>query len=73
MAAAMALPCRARKVKARSEDDTPQGEQDLSEAIQRLSDLLREQRELNDDTLEAERRGQGMEPRRRRGFLWQFR
>ncbi|MEE9381751.1 MAG: DUF4175 family protein, partial [Hyphomonadaceae bacterium] len=45
------------------EDDTPEGEQDLSEAIQRLSDLLREQRELNDDTLEAERRGQGMEPR----------
>ncbi|MEL6474560.1 MAG: DUF4175 family protein [Pseudomonadota bacterium] len=35
-----------------------QAEQELSDTLQRLSDLLREQRELNDDTL-AEGRGEG--------------
>lgn len=40
------------------EGEQPEGERELSEAIERLSDLLREQRELNDDTL-AEQRGEG--------------
>ncbi|MEM7766978.1 MAG: DUF4175 family protein [Pseudomonadota bacterium] len=35
--------------------ETPPQEQELTGALERLSELLREQRELNDDTLEAER------------------
>ncbi|NBC21264.1 MAG: DUF4175 family protein [Alphaproteobacteria bacterium] len=44
-----------------AEEDMPQEERELTDALERLSDLLREQRELNDDTL-AEQRGE-----RRRG------
>ncbi|MEO1787285.1 MAG: DUF4175 family protein [Pseudomonadota bacterium] len=36
-------------------EDAPEEEQELTGALERLSELLREQRELNDDTLEAER------------------
>ncbi|MEM9739708.1 MAG: DUF4175 family protein [Pseudomonadota bacterium] len=39
------------------DDELPQDEQELTEALEALSDLLREQRELNDDTL-AEERGE---------------
>ena len=45
------------------EDDTPESERELSEAIQRLADMLREQRELNDDTLEEGRQALGLQPR----------
>ncbi|MEO0467464.1 MAG: DUF4175 family protein [Pseudomonadota bacterium] len=38
--------------------ERPEGEQQLTDALERLSELLREQRELNDDTL-AEQRGEG--------------
>jgi len=41
-----------------TEDDVPEAERELSETMQRLSDLLREQRELNDERL-AEQRGEG--------------
>ena len=41
--------------------ELPEGEQELTDALERLSDLLREQRELNDDTL-AEQRGEGQQP-----------
>lgn len=37
------------------EQDVPQEEQELTDAMERLSDILREQRELNDDTLAQER------------------
>ncbi len=37
-------------------EDQPQQERELADALERLSDLLRQQRELNDDTL-AEQRG----------------
>ncbi|MEM6947753.1 MAG: DUF4175 family protein [Pseudomonadota bacterium] len=40
------------------EGDLPEEEQELTDALEALSDLLREQRELNDDTL-AENRGEG--------------
>ena len=39
-------------------DDTPQEEQELSQMMERLSELLREQRQLNDDTMEQGRDGQ---------------
>jgi Domain of unknown function (DUF4175) len=46
-------------------EDQPPEEQELNETMQRLSEILREQRQLNDDTL-AEQRGeapgQGQEP-----------
>lgn len=38
-----------------SEEDLPEEEQELTEAMKRLSDILREQRELSDDTLAQER------------------
>lgn len=38
-----------------SEDDAPEEEQELTEAMKRLSDILREQRQLSDDTLAQER------------------
>lgn len=43
-------------------EELPEAEQGLADALERLSDLLREQRELNDDTLAEERgeRGRGM-------------
>ncbi|MEO0981902.1 MAG: DUF4175 family protein [Pseudomonadota bacterium] len=44
------------------DNNQPQEEQALSDAIEGLSDLLREQRELNDDTLEAGRREFGEQP-----------
>ncbi|MEQ9316778.1 MAG: DUF4175 family protein, partial [Henriciella sp.] len=40
-----------------NDEDVPQEERELSDTLQELSDLLREQRELNDDTL-AEQRGE---------------
>lgn len=43
-----------------SEGDVPPEEQELTGALERLSELLREQRELNDDTLDAER-GEGQQ------------
>jgi hypothetical protein len=39
-------------------DELPEDERELTETMQELLDLLREQRELNDDTL-AEQRGEG--------------
>ncbi|MEL6956733.1 MAG: DUF4175 family protein, partial [Pseudomonadota bacterium] len=39
------------------DEDLPEQERELTEALEALSDLLREQRELNDDTL-AEERGE---------------
>lgn len=36
-------------------EELPEDEQELTEAMKRLSDILREQRELNDDTLAQER------------------
>ena len=39
------------------EDDTPQEEREVSDMMERLSELLREQRQLNDDTLEQGRDG----------------
>ena len=33
------------------DDDLPEEEREMSETLQELSDLLREQRELNDETL----------------------
>ncbi|MFN3212681.1 MAG: DUF4175 domain-containing protein [Henriciella sp.] len=39
------------------DEDLPQEEREMSETLQELSDLLREQRELNDETL-AEQRGE---------------
>ena len=39
------------------ENDLPPEEQELTDAMKRLSDILREQRELNDDTL-AQQRGE---------------
>ncbi|MGB3625803.1 MAG: DUF4175 family protein, partial [Henriciella sp.] len=48
-----------------NDEDVPREERELSDTLQELSDLLREQRELNDDTL-AEQRGergnQGQQP-----------
>ncbi|WP_084396327.1 DUF4175 domain-containing protein [Henriciella aquimarina] len=44
-----------------NDEDVPQEERELSETLQNLSDLLREQRELNDDTM-AEQRGEGQQP-----------
>lgn len=41
--------------------EASEDERQLSEAIERLSELLREQRELNDDTL-AEQRGEAQQP-----------
>jgi uncharacterized protein (TIGR02302 family) len=41
--------------KAENEDDVPPEEQELTDAMKRLSDILREQRQLNDDTLAQER------------------
>jgi len=41
------------------DDDLPPEEQELTGALERLSELLREQRELNDDTMQAERGEQG--------------
>lgn len=41
--------------------EMPEGERELTDALERLSDMLREQRELNDDTL-AQRRGEGPQP-----------
>ena len=38
--------------------ERPEGERQLTDALERLSELLREQRELNDDTL-AQQRGEG--------------
>ncbi|QYJ01936.1 DUF4175 domain-containing protein [Thalassovita mediterranea] len=40
-----------------NDEDMPDEERELSETLQELSDLLREQRDLNDDTL-AEQRGE---------------
>ncbi len=40
-----------------NDEDVPQEEREMSETMQELSDLLREQRELNDETL-AEQRGE---------------
>ncbi|MFT5776295.1 DUF4175 family protein, partial [Hyphomonas sp.] len=40
---------------AENEDDVPPEEQELTDAMKRLSDILREQRQLNDDTLAQER------------------
>ena len=40
-----------------NDEDTPDEERELSETLQELSDLLRQQRDLNDDTL-AEQRGE---------------
>ncbi len=47
-----------------AEEDMSQEEREMSDAIERLSDLLREQRELNDDTLSEQRRegGRGTQP-----------
>lgn len=39
------------------EDDTPDAEREVSDMMERLSELLREQRQLNDDTLEQGRDG----------------
>ena len=39
------------------EDDTPQEEREVSDMMERLAELLREQRQLNDDTLEQGRDG----------------
>ena len=39
------------------DDDTPQEEREVSDMMERLSELLREQRQLNDDTLEQGRDG----------------
>ncbi len=39
-------------------DDTPQEEREVSDMMERLAELLREQRQLNDDTLEQGRDGQ---------------
>lgn len=40
------------------QDDAPPEEQELSRTMERLSELLREQRQLNDDTIEQGRDGQ---------------
>lgn len=47
---------------AESDDNIPQEERELSETMQELLDLLREQRQLNDETL-AQQRGETGEPR----------
>lgn len=49
-----------------AESELPPGEQELTDAMRRLSELLREQRQLNDDTLAQQRgeqpSGQGAAP-----------
>ncbi|MEH6809030.1 MAG: DUF4175 family protein [Hyphomonas oceanitis] len=57
---------------AENDEDLPPEEQELTDAMKRLSDILREQRQLNDDTLaqeRGERPGQqpGTEPGQQQG------
>jgi len=49
-----------------NEEDIPQEERELTDTMQRLSDLLREQRELNDQTL-AQQRGERGEQGQQQG------
>ena len=51
------LPGMPGQEQAENEDDVPQEEREMTETLRELSDLLREQRELNDDTM-AEERGE---------------
>lgn len=44
-----------------NEEDLPQEEREMTETMRELSDLLRQQRELNDETL-AQQRGEGRQP-----------